>query len=72
MREIDDYKPGKNKRYHWDEWADGRWKLAEAGVDFDNPSTFRVALSQWSKVTRCTYKTETTPDGHIAFVIHPA
>ena len=73
MREIDEYVPtGKAKRYQWDEWADGRWKLAEAGKDFDNPGTFRAALSNWAKSKGRTYRTELTPDGHVAFVINPA
>jgi len=73
MREIDEYVPvGRNRRYHWDDWADGRWKLAVAGEDFSNAGTFRAALSNWVRDKHYTYQTELTPDGHVAFVIHPA
>lgn len=41
---------GRGEIYPYDEWADGQWREAERGVDFDvTINSFYSNLKQWAK-----------------------
>lgn len=84
MREITEPVPEtdapRRGKYDWPKWADGKWREAEAGVDFTNAGTFRQLVGQWANNRYARIKdqgrtfraqTKTTPEGNVRFRIIP-
>jgi hypothetical protein len=56
------------RRYPWDEWTDGQWRHAVAGVDYDTPDeSFRNRLYRVASLRGLSVRTHIVHAGRVAF-----